>query len=333
MKFFKRFIQILGALLLTIVLVFVVAKVNGYIQLKEFYDNSDKEFMIPGLFDNFIPQGMDYDDAKDSFIITGYQKGTSKATAYLVDKDRNAKKFYFKNSKDEECMDHCGGVTIYKNYLLVSGGDGSSKGAQFVYTFNLSDVYSVSEGKEIKSLAETSVAVGTAFVNAVDDTLYVGEFNHDGSALYDVKKTTERSWMQEDTKAFMLSYTIKDDGTIEASPNKAYAIPDDVQGMAITKEGNVLFSKSYGINPGFISVYEKMPDTVSKVINIDGVDTPLYYFNESIFKKDIKVSPMIEAIVYSNNKVYTLNESASLKYFYGLFFRGSSVYSYNYNHE
>ena len=42
---------------------------------------------------------------------------------------------------------------------------------------------------------------------------------------------------------------------------------------------------------------------------------------------------MVEGIVYSNNLLYTLNESSAHNYLFGLLFRGSYIYSYNYMHE
>lgn len=332
MKIFKRFFQFIGVILLALVLFFVFLKVNGYVKLKDFYSHAGKEFMIPGLFENFIPQGMEYDDENESFFISGYNSKGDKSPIYLVDKDGNSKKLFLKNSKGEDAEDHCGGVTIYKNYLLVSGGNGASTKEQFIYTFNLKDFYDAKDGDSITSLAESDVYVGTAFVNAVDNILYVGEFNHDDSELYNVVKTTNRSWMPSDCKALMMAYELNDDGTINKSPIKAYAIPDDVQGMLITKDGETVFSTSYGINPSHLPFY-KTPSEATSNIELDGVDVPLYYYSDSLLVKNVTLAPMCEAIVYHNDKIYTLNESSSNRYMFGLAFRGSYVYSYKYDEK
>lgn len=328
MKILKRIIQVLGTVLLLAVLFLLFVKVFGFFKLKDFYDNSVREFRIPGLFENFIPQGMDYDEAKGTFIISGYDSKGDKSTIYTVDKEQNVKKIHLKNLKKEECKDHCGGVTIYKNYLLVSGGNGASTDAQFVYTFNLDDLYTGEDGSFIESVAETSVYVGTAFINAVGDTLYVGEFNHDGSPLYDVIKTTNRSWMPDGAKAIMLSYDLKSDGTFDLVPKNAYSIPSDIQGMAIVDGNKFAFSDSYGINPGHITFYSE--PISAKQVTIDGNTIPLYSFDESNLIKKVDTSPMIEAICFANNKLYTLNESSSNKYIFGLLYRGSYVYSFDY---
>jgi hypothetical protein len=328
MKIIKRIIQGIGILVLAGVLFLLFIKVFGFFKLKAFYDNSTREFKIPGLFENFIPQGMDFDETKETFIISGYDSKGDKSTIYTVDNEKNVKKIYLKNLQKEECKDLCGGVTIYKDYLLVSGGNGASTDLQFVYTFKLDDLYSLNDGSFIESMAETEVYVGTAFINAVGDTLYVGEFNHDGSPLYDVIKTTGRSWMPSDSKAIMLAYDLNIDGTFGLVPTKAYSIPSDVQGMAIVDGNKIAFSDSYGINPGHISFYNN--PTASGSVTIDGNNIPLYYFNDSNFIKKVDTSPMIEAICYAYNKIYTLNESASNKYLYGLLYRGSYVYSFDY---
>lgn len=331
MKVFKRIIQGIGFLLLAIILFYFVVKINGYVKLKEFYDNSTKEFTIPGLFDNFIPQGLEYDNDKEAFLVSGYSKKNEKSPLYVIDKDKNTKKIYLKDSLGEDCFDHFGGVTIYKNYLLAAGGNGASTNRQFIYIFNLNDIYNAKENEYVTSLNEIDVYVGAAFVNVVGDILYVGEYNHDGSKDYDIRKTTNREWEPSDAKAIMLSYELKNDGTFDKTPKGCYMIQDDIQGMLITKEGDYVFSHSYGINPAFMSFHSEALS--SGTVTIDGATIPLYKFNSDTEKKRVDVSPMIEAIVYANDKIHTLNESASSKYIYGLAFRGKSVYAFNYNHE
>ena len=214
---------------------------------------------------------------------------------------------------------------------MLSGGNGASTGRQFIYTFDLSEAYNAKDGEYITAKAECDVHVGTAFINAVDDILYVGEYNHDGNKTYDVKATTNRAWMPEDAKAIMLSYNLNSDGTIGSIPTKAYSIPDDVQGMAFTPDG-IAFSESYAINPAQIAIYQIATSSTS-IIKIDGHDIPYYVYNDGLLVKSIKVSPMVEGIIYSNNVLYTLNESSAHNYLFGLLFRGSYVYSYDYMHE
>lgn len=329
MKILKRIMQVLGFLLLAIALLYVTMRITGHIVLKDFYDHATREFTIPGLFDGFTPQGLELDEKTNTIIISGYTE--NEARIYFVDKDKNVKQIYAKSTTGEVCKDHFGGVTIYKDYLLLSGGNGASTGRQFIYTFNLLEAYNAKDGEYITAKAECDVYVGTAFINAVDDILYVGEYNHDGNKTYDVKATTNRTWMPEDAKAIMLSYNLNSDGTIGSIPTKAYSIPDDVQGMAFTPDG-IAFSESYAINPAQIAIYQIATSPIS-TIKIDGHDIPYYVYNDGLFVKSIKVSPMVEGIVYSNNLLYTLNESAAHNYLFGLLFRGSYIYSYNYMHE
>lgn len=330
-KVFKRIIQGIGFFLLAVVLFYFVAKITGFVKLKEFYANSTKEFTIPGLFENFIPQGLEYDEAKESFLVSGYTKNNEKSPLYIVNNDKSVKKIYLKNSLGEECLDHFGGVTIYKNYLIAAGGNGASTGRQFVYIFNLEDIYAAEENAFVSSLNEIDVYVGTAFVNVIGDYLYVGEYNHDGSPLYDIAKTVERDWMPEDAKAIMLKYALKEDATFDKAPVACYEIQDEIQGMLVTKEGEMAFSHSYGINPAHMSFHQD-PKTLGD-ITIDGATIPLYSYNKETETRRVSVSPMIEAIVYANDRIYTLNESASSKYLYGLAFRGKSVYAFDYNHQ
>lgn len=329
MKILKRIMQVLGFLLLAIALLYVTMRITGHIALKDFYDHATREFIIPGLFDGFTPQSIELDEKTNTFIISGYTE--KEGRIYFVDKDKNVKRIYAKSTTGEVCKDHFGGVTIYKDYLLLSGGNGASTGRQFIYTFDLSEAYNAKDGEYITAKAECDVHVGTAFINAVDDILYVGEYNHDGNKTYDVKATTNRAWMPLDAKAIMLSYNLNSDGTIGSIPTKAYSIPDDVQGMAFTPDG-IAFSESYAINPAQIAIYQIATSSTS-TIKIDGHNIPYFVYNDGLFVKSIKVSPMVEGIIYSNNVLYTLNESSAHNYLFGLLFRGSYVYGYDYMHE
>ena len=302
MKILKRIMQVLGFLLLAIALLYVTMRITGHIVLKDFYDHATREFTIPGLFDGFTPQSIELDEKTNTFIISGYTE--KEGRIYFVDKDKNVKRIYAKSTTGEVCKDHFGGVTIYKDYLLLSGGNGASTGRQFIYTFDLSEAYNAKDGEYITAKAECDVYVGTAFINAVDDILYVGEYNHDGNKTYDVKATTNRTWMPEDAKAIMLSYNLNSDGTIGSIPTKAYSIPDDVQGMAFTPDG-IAFSESYAINPAQIAIYQIATSSTS-TIKIDAHDIPYYVYNDGLLVKSIKVSPMVEGIIYSNNVAFFL---------------------------
>jgi hypothetical protein len=101
--------------------------------------------------------------------------------------------------------------------------------------------------------------------------------------------------------------------------------------MAFTPDG-IAFSESYAINPAQIAIYQIATASTS-TIKIDAHDIPYYVYNDGLLVKSIKVSPMVEGIIYSNNVLYTLNESSAHNYLFGLLFRGSYVYSYDYMHE
>lgn len=109
-------------------------------------------------------------------------------------------------------------------------------------------------------------------------------------------------------KSIMIAYEYRDDKLQMA---EYYRIPEKVQGLAFDGEGHIYLSTSYGRKK---SSYLKVYKSVEAL-------------NKSPGKPMVKVEmpPCSEEICMSDDKVYVLFESASLKYFEGTDGRGKSI--------
>jgi len=106
------------------------------------------------------------------------------------------------------------------------------------------------------------------------------------------------------------SYGIK-----STTPVSCISMPNQVQGMTFTKDGNIMLSTSYSIHASKLLIYENVLNvTPSKTITINNKQIPLYVLNSQNLIKQIIAPPMSEELVLVNNKVYILFESACSKY-------------------
>ena len=92
------------------------------LQLKPFYDNSEEGFIIPGLKEGFVPQGIFYEEVNDIFLLSGYYKGKAQPSRVIVvDGEGNlVKSVGCLTQKGDKATGHFGGIAVYKDYVYVA---------------------------------------------------------------------------------------------------------------------------------------------------------------------------------------------------------------------
>ena len=114
---------------------------------------------------------------------------------------------------------------------------------------------------------------------------------------------------------------------VHGTPEYCYSTVSEVQGMCITGDGDIVLSTSWALNPSHLYHYDVTKAEQGKV-TVEGVEMPLYYLDSACLIEDVKVPFMSEELVWSEDRVYILSESASMKYLYGKLMSGNHVYSY-----
>jgi len=297
--------------------------------VSSYYKASEKAFVIPDLDDDFVPQGFHYDSENDVFIISGYMSDDDPSPIYLVDREsgRKIKEVDLKKKNGADFTGHSGGVAVYGEYLYVAG-------SKCIYVYSYTDLLNAGDDSSLTSLGTFSTKVsdtdygGTSFVTVQGDYLYVGEFYDGGKYLtLDSHKVTTPSGKVNN--AIMLKYRLNSACTdtfgFEGKPEAAYSIPDKVQGVAFNGD-NIYFSTSYGAS--FSHIYEHQFAGITTTDTIDMLDCtlPLYHFDDLTLIKDYKIAPMSEEIVFVDNYLYTMCESASNKYIFGKLIGGKWCY-------
>ena len=303
------------------------------VPMSSYYNASVQAFEIPGLNDNFVPQGFCYDAEETQYLISGYDSTGKASSIYIVNDEKDEVKVPTKRvalAKDngEKFTGHVGGVALGGEFVYVANG-------QRIYVFSYDEIKNAKNNDMVKYLGYKKIqaennsndSVNASFVHTYNGKLYVGEF-HDGGK-YKVNPDHKVTTQAGDTRnALMLEYELNPNAEfgIDGKATRAFAIPDKVQGVCI--DGDYIYcSTSYGLSFSKIykfdltkSVYEGEKDVVGQTL-------PLYSLDRVSKVKTYTTAPMAEELVYKDGKLYIMSEFACNKYIMGKFVDGKYCYA------
>ncbi|MBQ9414466.1 MAG: hypothetical protein IJU16_05000 [Clostridia bacterium] len=320
---------VLCVLLAFILTVLVGARLYFRLPVGGYYAASDKAFTIPGLSDNFVPQGLSYDGSSSLFFVTGYQKGGGASPVYLVNEaDNTAKKVLLTDEDGGDFTGHAGGLSVYGRFVYVAGGYDHG-----LYVYSRDAMIEAAEGDHIPLLGvfDTKISeddgLGVAFTAVKDGLLFVGEFYRDPNyPTPDSHKFTTPTG--EYNQALALAYELDDRCLLGLRDNPviALSLPDLVQGMAFDGE-RLYLSTSYAVAFSHVYAYDSLKAARFGSLAIDGNAVPLYVLDRDSLLADYQFPPMAEEIEMVDGKLYTMCESASNLYIFGKLTGGSWCYA------
>lgn len=325
-KALKAVTVVLGCLVGFVILLLLGVRVYFRLPVSAYYGNSEKAFVIPGLSDGMIHQGLAYDSENDTFLITGYRTDGNASQVSVVARasGKEVKRLNLANEDGSVFTGHVGGITVYGNYVYVA----DSKG---LIAFSRADIAAASNGDSVKSVGifKTSTendALHVAFTHVEGDMIYVGEFYR--AENYPTPDSHKyKTAAGDENTALILAYKL--DGAaplgISEKIEYAYSIPALVQGMCFDSDGMIYLSTSYAV--AFSHIYGYDPTKAEGSITVLGQTVPLYVLDSSTQTKDIKIAPMSEEIVIVDGKLYTMCESATNKYIFGKFTSAKYCYA------
>ena len=303
----------------------------GYFRLSvaSYYTASKNAFVIPGLNDDYIPQGLDYDSEQEMFIMSGYMKDHSASPIYLTDKDGALlKKVTLFNPDGTDYTGHGGGVAVNGDFMYLTGGEDCC-----LYVYSYSELLNTEDDAKLSCLGVFSTKVSdtdfieNAFVTVHDGKLVTGEFYREESyPTLDSHKITTKAG--DYNQALAVEYLLDANAPfgINPTPNKAYSMPDQVQGLAFN-DGKVYLSTSWGLSFSHILEYDMSKLSLEGEIEVLGNTLPLYAMDSASLLNDYKIAPMSEEMVFIDGKLYVSCESASNKYIFGKFTGGKWMYA------
>lgn len=322
--------RILAVLISVIALFMLGVRLYFRIPVQSYYKASDKAFAIPGLSSGMVPQGLDFVESEDLYLVGGYQNDGSPSRIYLVDRSSGKENGYviLADENGNGISPHAGGLAVKDDYLFVAGDEDP-----FMYVFSMQDVLSSGNGGYIKTLGKFNTVFGTEeiradFICAAEDKLIVGEFYRDPDYLTPDSHTSHNpSGDESHAVALCFRYGQGDSSCfgLEKQPFEAYALPKLTQGIAV-HEGLIWTSESYALDFSTVKRFDIRNVEPFSVLPVTGGTIPLYALDSSTFSGSIKLPPMAEEIIFVDGKMLTMCESASLKYIFGNLIGGRWCY-------
>ena len=327
-KLWQKALIALTSAVLAVAIVLLCA--IGYFRLpvSAYYSASEKAFIIPGLSEGFIAQGISYDEREDTFFVSGYMKDKSGSPLYLVNKSSGEtyKTLYLNNEDGEPYNGHCGGVEARGKYIYVAGGNDRS-----LYVYSYEEAIRAENRASLSCLGAFSLSagendyLGAAFVTVWDNYLVAGEFHREENypTLPSHKRVTAGG---EYNRAIALCFPFVNESEesgaedtafgLKTKPAAAISLPSLVQG-AYFENGKAVLSASYGAAFSHLYEYDLSKAETAEKITLLGEELPLYSLDSSSLSRKIKIPPMSEEIVSVGGKTYVMCESASDKYMFG----------------
>lgn len=318
MKALKMTGKVLLYIVVVVLLLLLLLRFGVTAWYFDFFNQSQSEFLIPGLSDNWVPQGFDYIGEQDTYLMCGYMSDGTASRVYVRD---GAGDTYYVNllySDGTPYVKHAGGICHNGEFVYIAGDDG-------VDVFQLSDILA---GREAKKMGKIVLGYDVAYCSFYNGYLLAGNFYH--QETYETPAHHRISTPAGDSNTALITIFQADEAAefgIDPVPVGAISTPGKVQGICFTSDEEIVLSTSYSI-PSSHLYYHKIDTMRLGTVEACGTTVPLIYLDSATLTDTVTMPPMAEELIYRDGRVYILFESACNKYIYGKFTRGHEVYSY-----
>jgi hypothetical protein len=283
--------------------------------------------VIPGLTQDFVPQGLAFDSARNWILVTGYRADGRPSMLFVIDAEtrRMSGKAVFELPDGALYSGHAGGIAILGNDAYISS-------ETRVYRFSMAGL-----GKAIASAGVPGVEPGVvrfidfmttptraSFCSAAAGVLWVGDFEY-GAAYPTGDFRHMKARDGSDHRAWIAGYTLEPGATLAGRPvdSRGFAIPDSIlsvgdriQGMAVVPGGTIILSRSFGRNnPSSLLVYvDPTSGAPHARVGLGGADVPLWFLDGLQKRKTMMAPPMSEGLAEAGGRVLVLFESGAAVY-------------------
>ncbi len=285
---------------------------------RQFLDAASRGFVIPGLSENFVPQGLAFCEYLDSFMISGYSDigGAAYIITVSAGSGRINGEYKILLPDGSDFTGHSGGIATYGRYVYIT--DGYLLCYVSVFDFD-------GASSEVRISGRVNLPTSASFVSIYDGYLWAGNFFHRTPvSRSDISATDSYG---DVFRTAILGYRLdwlhsggirQSEGKIDntAKPFAVIFAPDEVQGAAFAADGRVYLSCSYGRRNMSVQSLYKYPlaDSAADYVSIGGRTVPAWFLNNDYLIKTVSAPPMSEGAVFRDGKMYVVFESAASKY-------------------
>lgn len=295
--------------------------INEIEDFEYFFENFSPSFIVPGLFEGVIPQGICYNSLTDRYIISNYYENgeyPSVITIVNASTGKLEKSLFLQYSDGTDYTGHAGGITCSDDHIYISSDSQC-------FTISIEAIISAENLESVKFESNFKLNTKGSFAAYSDGIIWFGDFIE---STDDERQKSERITTLENGETFYAyceGYILEDglpklksintnkDGYI---PDYFIAIPEQVQGMSFSKTGRVIFSTSYGRkNNSVIYIFEDVLITERVgTVDFDGTSVDLLACSNDILSETITGLPMSEGMTQNHNGVTVIFESGAEKY-------------------
>jgi hypothetical protein len=273
-----------------------------------FLKSFEKGFTIPGLSEDFIPQGIAVVDSNHA-LVSGYRQNHLPSPVYLVNT---------KTSKVEKCMTfelengtkysgHGGGIACFQDHVWVAS---DSK----LYHFSYSEFLTSTNCR----MVDSKVQVNSNFLFEDGTYLYIGEFYRENG--YETIKDHWFTTQDETNPALIEAHRLNDASWIgyEEKIEFCYSIPKEVQGVCIKDNHYLYLSCSYGrMSSSTLKEYDLEKVNSEYSIKLGEKHYPLYFLGKDSLLSTKDILPMSEDLDLNDGRIYVMFESGASKFWMG----------------
>jgi hypothetical protein len=286
------------------------------------WDISSQGAIIPGLVEDFVPQGMAYDKDEDWIIITSYMEDKRPSTLSIIDASTDHLiKYVNLYDGNVPYNGHAGGVAVSKDHVWIASGS-------TIYQLSKADLINAPDKGGVSFESKFATVTNASFTNYADGVLWVGEYyfppTYTTAASHKLltrDNTYQYAWVagyRLDSQTDVLP-SGKNDGTNTVVPDMILSVPDKIQGMAMLND-SIMLSQSYSRSRDSNLLKYNKPDfnrSSDTTLKVNSLDVPVWYMDsqaKAAGNNDLLVPPMLENTIERNGKLYLLFESGANEY-------------------
>ena len=288
-----------------------------------FLSLSERAYLIPGLRETAIPQGMSYCESNGMLYISAYFKEEAPSVILALDAQSGAfaAEYRLFLPDGSAFTGHVGGLAAVGDKLYVSA-EPDADGNDTIAAIPLSAL--PQKGSYEIVLDETlPVGITPSFLSYAQNMLWVGNFYYpkdDYNLPTGIDRTTPTA--DGESGCYILGYDMRrpdalhgDNGQLPV-PDYVLIAPDRIQGMACPNAETVILSQSYGRKNNSTllrcTLDLNSPQTTAA---IGGKQIPAFILDSGSLRDTVTAMPMTEALTLgSDGRVLVLFESGAAFY-------------------
>jgi hypothetical protein len=287
---------------------------------EEYLNVSRPEVVVPGLKQGLVPQGLDYIDGKDWFVISYYRPDKRPSVLSFVDAKTGAmaKSLHMYGTDGAPYNGHAGGVTVSRKHAWIANNKN-------LYQVDLQNIDTLPDNTNVNFTANSFPVVNNAsFVTYANGALWSGDYYQPPSYATDpAQLLTNRDGVQYG--AWLAGYKLDADtdnlpaDKISAAgkpavPDYILSVQGKIQGASFSGDDILLSYTTENAYSQLLKYKNPMNEAPHTYVTIEDKQVPVWFL-DSVNQEDvITIPPYAEEIVVRNVRAYIDFESGSNTY-------------------